>query len=67
MAVALAQQPLSVKGFGHVKLATLDHIKEARQKLLTEFRTIGRTAPIGKQEFVAGRKSQNRLSMNQAS
>ena len=40
-AVALARQPLSVKGFGHVKLAKLEHIKEARQKLLTEFRTIG--------------------------
>ena len=41
-----------MKGFGHVKLAKLEHIKEARQKLLTEFRKIERTLQW-KQEFVA--------------
>ena len=51
-AVALARQPLPVKGFGHVKLAKLEHIKEARQKLLTEFRTIERTVPIGSKSLL---------------
>ena len=51
-AVALARQPLPVKGFGQVKLAKLEHIKEARQKLLTEFRTIERTVPIGSKSLL---------------
>ena len=39
-AIALARQPLSVKGFGHVKFSKLDSFEKERAKLLAEIRGV---------------------------